>query len=104
MAGIGDGLAAAVGTLTSGFGANTGQDAAGEEFGLEYQDAAKSALKAAAAGINACRRVGFKVQVSASNYSKADAASTLGGGAAVLPTPTQPGEFAAPGAPWTLGP
>jgi hypothetical protein len=100
----GDGLAAAVGALASGFGANTGQDAAGEVFGLAYQDAAESVLKAAAAGINACRTTGYLVQASASNYSKAEAASTLGGGADVLPTPTRPGEFAAPGAPWTLGP
>lgn len=101
---VGDGLTAAVGALTSGFGANTGQDAAGEVFGLKYQDAAESALKAAAAGINACRRIGFLVEVSASNYSKAEAASMVGGGADVLPTPMQPGEFPAPGAPWTLGP
>jgi hypothetical protein len=100
----GDAVAAAMGTLTSGFGANTGQDAAGEVFGLAYQDTAESVLKAAAAGVNACRSTGFRVQVSASNYSKAEAASTLGGGATVLPTPTRPGEFAAPGAPWTLGP
>jgi hypothetical protein len=100
----GDGVATALGALTSGFGANTGQDAAGEVFGLAYQDAAESVLKAAAAGINACRHTGFLVQVSASNYSKAEAASTLGGGVDVLATPTQPGEFAAPGAPRTLGP
>jgi hypothetical protein len=100
----GEGLTAAVGALTAGFGANTSQDAAGEVFGLHYQDAAESVLKAAAAAVNACRSTGFKVQMSASNYSRAEAASTLGGGAEVLPTPTQPGEFAAPGAPWTLGP
>jgi hypothetical protein len=101
---VGEGLAAAVGALTAGFGANTGQDAAGEVFGLNYQTAAESTLKAAAAGINACRRLGFKVQITASNYSKAEAASTLGGGVSVLPTPTEPAEFAPPGAPWTLGP
>ncbi|MDI3313434.1 MAG: hypothetical protein QJR12_03835 [Mycobacterium sp.] len=101
---VGEGLVAAVGALTGGFGANTGQDAAGEVFGLQYQDAAESVLTAAAAAVNACRGTGFKVQVSASNYSRAEAASTLGGGAQVLVTPTAPGEFAAPGAPWTLGP
>lgn len=100
----GDGVAAATGALTSGFGANTGQDAAGEAFGLAYQDTAKSVLKAAATGINACRITGFKVEAGASNYSRAEAASTLGGGGAVLPTPTPPGNFDAPGAPWTLGP
>jgi hypothetical protein len=101
---VGDGLAAAVGALTAGYGANTGQDAAGEVFGLNYQDAAESTLKAVAAAVNACRSVGFKVQVGASNYSKAEAASTLGGGADVLPPPAQPADFAASGAPGTLGP
>ncbi|WP_275952242.1 ADP-ribosyltransferase [Mycobacterium heckeshornense] len=101
---VGEGLAAAVGALTTGYGANTGQDAAGEVFGLEYQSAAESTLQAAAAAINACRTVGFKVRLGASNYSKAEAASTLGGGADVLPPPAQPSEFAAPGAPGTLGP
>lgn len=104
VAAVGDGVAAAVGMLAAGYEADTGQDAAGEMFGLAYQDAGESALKAAAAGINACRRIGFKVQVSASNYSRAEAASTLGGGGEVLPTPVQPGAFAAPGAPRTSGP
>ncbi|MGO9504261.1 MAG: hypothetical protein ACLPUO_22395 [Streptosporangiaceae bacterium] len=100
----GDGVAAATGTLTSGFGANIGQDAAGEAFALAYQDSAGSVLKAVAAGINDCRTIGFKLEVGASNYSRAEASSTLGGGGSVLPTPTPPGKFDAPGAPWTLGP
>lgn len=100
----GDGVAAATGTLTSGFGANTGQDAAGEAFALAYQDSAGSVLKAVAAGINACRTIGLKLEVGASNYSRAEASSTFGGGGSVLPTPTPPGKFDAPGAPWTLGP
>ncbi|MFZ0226768.1 MAG: hypothetical protein WAL41_07465, partial [Mycobacterium sp.] len=83
----GDGVAAATGTLTSGFGANTGQDAAGEAFALAYQDSAGSVLKAVAAGINACRTIGFKLEVGASNYSRAEASSTFGGGGSVLPTP-----------------
>ena len=101
---VGDSVAAALGALTFGFGANTGQDHAGEVFGLAYQDAAESLLKSVAAGINACRTNGFKVQIGASNYSRAEAASILGGGGAVLPTPPEPGKFDAPGAPWTLGP
>lgn len=104
VAAVGSVLGASVGALTAGYGANTGQDAAGEVFGLAYQDAAESLLKAAAAGINACGRVGFRVQVSASNYSRAEAASTLGGGGATLPTPAEPEGFSAPGAPGTLGP
>ncbi len=99
-----DGVAAATSALTSGFGANTGQDAAGEAFALAYQNSAGSVLKAVAAGISACRTIGFKLEVGASNYSRAEASSTLGGGGAVLPTPTPPGKFDAPGAPWTLGP
>jgi len=100
----GDAVAAATSALSSGFGANTGQDAAGEAFALSYQDSAESLLKAVAAGINAYRTVGFKLELGASNYSRAEASSTLGGGGAVLPTPTAPGTFNAPGAPWTLGP
>jgi hypothetical protein len=90
--------------LTSGAGANLGQDSAGEAFALSYQDGAKSVLKAVAAGINACHTVGFKIELGASNYSRAEASSTLGGGSATLPAPMPPGNFDAPGAPWTLGP
>jgi hypothetical protein len=100
----GDGVAAATGTLTSGAGANLGQDSAGEAFALSYQDSAKSVLKAVAAGINACHTIGFKIELGASNYSRAEASSTLGGRGAPLPAPTPPGNFDAPGAPWTLGP
>jgi hypothetical protein len=100
----GDGIAAALGALTFGLGANTGQDHAGEVFGLAYQDAAEAVLKSVAAGINACRSNGFKLQLGASNYSNAEAASTPGGGGAVLPSPPEPGKFDAPGPPWTLGP
>ena len=100
----GDGVAAALGSLTAGFAANTGQDAAGEVFGLAYQDAAESLLKGAAAGINALRYNGAKIQLCASNYSKAEAASTLGGGAGVLPAPSEPVKITAPGPPGTLGP
>jgi hypothetical protein len=101
----GDDVAAALGALTAGFAANTGQDSAGEVFGLAYQDAAESLLKAAAAGINALRYNGAKIQLCASNYSKAEAASTLGGGnGGVLPAPSEPAKITPPGAPGTLGP
>ncbi len=103
VAAAGDALAAALSSLTTGFSANTGQDAAGEVFGLAYQDAAESLVKAAGAGINALRHNGAKIQLSASNYSAAEAASTLGGGAGVLPAPSEPAQFTAPGAPGTLG-
>ena len=101
----GDDVAAALGALTAGFSANTGQDAAGEVFGLAYQDAAESLLKAAAAGINALRYNGVKIQLCASNYSKAEAFSTIGGGGGgVLPAPSEPAKITAPGPPGTLGP
>jgi hypothetical protein len=100
----GDGLDAAMTVLTAGFGANTGLDVAGEVFGLSYQSTAESLLKAAAAVINACRRNGVMVQVDASNWSKAEAASTLGGGASVLQAPAEPAKIDAPGPPGTLGP
>ncbi|WP_239657297.1 hypothetical protein [Mycobacterium riyadhense] len=83
----GDGVAAALAVLTAGFGANTGLDAAGAVFGLAYQDAAESLMKAAAAAINACRFNGAKIQLCASNYSVAEAASMLGGGTGVLRPP-----------------
>ncbi|HSS23219.1 MAG TPA: hypothetical protein VLL82_02145, partial [Mycobacterium sp.] len=100
----GDGLAAALTVLTAGFGANTGLDAAGTVFGLAYQSAAEKLLTTAAAAINACRYNGALIQLSASNYSKAEAASTLGGGASVLQPPGEPVKIAAPGPPGTLGP
>lgn len=101
---IGDDLAAALGVLTGGFSANTGQDAAGEVFGLAYQDAAEALLKAAAGAINALRFNGAKIQICAANYSKAEAASTLGGGGGELPAPGEPVKIVAPGPPGTLGP
>jgi hypothetical protein len=100
----GDGLNAALVVLTAGFGANTGLDAAGMVFGLAYQAAAESLLRAATAAINACRYNGAKIQLGASNYSKAEAASTLSGGASVLQPPGDPVKTAAPGPPGTLGP
>lgn len=101
---IGDGLAASLTILTAGFSAHTGIDLAGEMFGLAYQDAAKSLLKAAAAAVNACRKTGAIIQQGAANYSNVDAASTLGGGGGVLQPPSPPAELAAPGPPGTMGP
>ena len=100
----GDGVAANLTVLVAGFAANTGLDMAGGMFGLAYQDAAESLLKAATAAINACGHSGALIQVGASNYSRAEAASTLGGGAGVLHPPAEPATIAAPGPPGTLGP
>lgn len=104
MIAAGDGLAHVLAVLTAGFGANTGQDMAGLLFGLKYQDARKSLLQAAAAAIDACRFGGTKIQLSASNYSKAEAASTLGGGRHVLSPPNQPQRFTASDATRASGP
>jgi hypothetical protein len=104
VAAAGGGLAANLTVLAAGFSAHTGVDRAGEVFGLGYQDAAKSLLKAAAAAVNACLKCGALIQQGASNYSKAEVASTLGGAGGVLEAPSLPAEFAAPGPPGTMGP
>ncbi|WP_244897605.1 TNT domain-containing protein [Mycobacterium alsense] len=72
-------------------------------FGLAYQDAAGSLLKAVAAAINACRQSGALIQQGAANYSRAEAASTLGGGGDALRAPPAPVKITAPGAPGTWG-
>ncbi|OBG62192.1 MULTISPECIES: hypothetical protein [unclassified Mycobacterium] len=100
---VGEGLAAALGPLTAGFGINSGQDAAGLMFGLGYRNAAQSLLNGAAAGIFACRYLGAKVQLCASNYSRAEAASNVRGSGHMLPTPAQPQDFPPPGRPGTVG-
>lgn len=103
VAAIGDSLAANLTILTAGFSAHTGVDRAGEVFGLGYQDSAESMLKAAAGVVNACRKCGALIQQGASNYSAAEAASTLGGGSGALPAPSAPADLAAPGPPGTWG-
>src|SRR6202012_3383219 len=80
-----------------------GLDAAGEGFGLASQDAAEQLLKGVAAAINACRQSGALIQQGAANYSKAEAASTLGGGAGVLQAPPETVKISAPGPPGTWG-
>lgn len=99
----GDGLAANLTVLTTGFAAHTGLDAAGAVFGLGYQDAGESVLKAAAAAINACRQTGALIQQGAANYSQAEAASTLGGGAGALQAPPAQPKVSPPGPPGTWG-
>lgn len=100
----GDGLATALTMLTAGFGANTGHDAAGTVFGLAYQSAADSLVTSATAAINATRYNGARIQLSASNYAQAEAASTLGGQSSALQPPGEPVHIAPPGPPGTLGP
>lgn len=100
----GEGLSAAMTVLAAGFSAHTGSDIAGEVFGLAYQSAAESLLKLATAAVNACQQDGALIQQGASNYSVAEAASNLGGGANVLQPPAAPAKVATPGPPGTLGP
>ncbi len=99
----GDGLAANLTVLTAGFAAHTGLDAAGAVFGLGYQDAGEGVLQAAAAAVNACRQSGALIQQGAANYSRAEAASTLGGGASALQAPPAQDKMSAPGPPGTWG-
>lgn len=106
IGGDGESAAGAVHTLSSalsGAGAQFGHDPAGLLFATSYTQSGKALLDAAASGVNACRRVGFGVQMSASNYAHANAASTVGGGEPPVPAPTDPGAFQAPGMPPPLG-
>jgi len=86
-------VATATQTLSSalsGAGALFGHDSAGLVFGQGYTHSGQALLDAAESAVNACRRVGFGVQMSASNYGKANAASTVGGGESPVPVPTEP--------------
>lgn len=102
---VGEEIAAAVNALAAGLagGAPTGLDDAGMAFGISYQKSAQALLDAAEAAVNAGRGIGFGVQMSATNYSRADAGSTIGGGASPLTAPAAPGEFSAPACPPSLG-
>jgi len=105
VSGVGDEFAKAVGTLSAslGGGAPSGLDAAGLSFGMGYQKAAQELLDAAGEFVDAARNVGFGISQSASNYSHADAASTVGGGGTPLAAPEKPAKFDAPSCPPSLG-
>jgi hypothetical protein len=102
---VGEEIAAAVNALAAGLagGAPTGLDDAGVAFGISYQKSAQALLDAAEEAVKAGRGIGFGVQMSATNYSRADAGSTVGGGASPLTAPTAPGDFSAPACPPSLG-
>ncbi|WP_431238337.1 hypothetical protein ACQ86B_28020 [Mycolicibacterium aichiense] len=104
VAAVGDSLSAAVATLTGSFSANTGQDASGVMFGRQYENTARDLLKAVAAGVNACKKTGYGIQVSAVNYSRAEAQSDISGRAQPLPSPPCPAPVAAAGPPSAQGP
>ncbi|TGD86872.1 hypothetical protein BayCH28_16730 [Mycolicibacterium sp. CH28] len=86
-----------MGALAAAYDANTGQDAAGTAFGFAYQDSAKALVDGVAKGVNALRHIGYLIQGSATNYSRAEAAADIGGGASPLAAPVAPGQYAAPG-------
>ena len=52
-------------SLTGAIDANTGYDAAGVAFGRQYVSAAGELLMAITSGANACRNVGYGIQLSA---------------------------------------
>ncbi|WP_240163152.1 hypothetical protein [Mycolicibacterium sphagni] len=104
MAAVGGGVSAAMSTLTGAFNANTGRDAAGVMFGRQYENTARDLLKAVTAGINACRKTGYGIQVSAVNYSRAEAQSDISGRSQPLPSPPCPAAVSPPGAPSAQGP
>ncbi len=66
-------------------------------FGFAYQDSAKALVDGVAKGVNALRRIGYLIEGSATNYSRAEAAADIGGGAAPLPAPVAPGQYVGPG-------
>ena len=105
ISGVGDELAAALSALAASLpnGAMAGHDRAGLVFGNVYRQAAQELMGAGADAVNGGRQVGFGVQVSATNYSRADASSTIGGGATPLTAPTAPGKFDAPSVPSPFG-
>lgn len=96
VAALSDGLTAALGALTGSYNADTGQDAAGTAFGFAYQDSAGALVEAVAKGVNALRHIGYLIQGSATNYSRAEAAADIGGRASALPAPVAPPQFSAP--------
>lgn len=104
VAAVGEALNTAVSTLTGAFNANTGQDASGVTFGRQYESTARDLLKAVAAGINACRKTGYGIQISAANYSRAEAQSDISGRSQPLPSPPCPAPVSPSGAPSTEGP
>lgn len=106
VSGDGDSIAAAVGNLSSalsGAGALFGHDPAGLVFGQGYTTSGKALLDAVTSAVSACRNVGAGVQMSAFNYRKANARSTVGGGESPAPAPINPAKFSAPSMPPPLG-
>ncbi|MDT5011729.1 MAG: hypothetical protein QOH57_3346, partial [Mycobacterium sp.] len=80
-------VAALSGALTASAGM-CGNDPAGIVHGRQYDTSAKSLVEAMVELTNGANRIGDGIRMSASNYSKAEVASNVGGAAASpLPTP-----------------
>ncbi len=103
VAAAGDGLASSLATLTGAINANTGYDAAGVVFGRQYVSAAGELLKAITSGANACRSIGYGIQMSAVTYSRAEAASDISRRSQALPTAPCPAPLTAPSSPSSGG-
>jgi hypothetical protein len=103
----GDALAAAVQALESALsssGQMCGDDPAGKAFALSYRQGGQALFSAAEAAVNACRKIGYGIEVSASNYAHGEAASTVGGAEPSVPPPGEPPKFSGPTMPNPFGP
>ncbi|BBZ10139.1 WXG100-like domain-containing protein [Mycobacterium branderi] len=103
----GDALAAAVQALESALsssGQMCGDDPAGKAFALSYRQGGQALFSAAEAAVNACRKIGYGIEVSASNYAHSEAASTVGGAEPSVPPPGEPPKFSGPTMPNPFGP
>lgn len=104
LSGEGDKLAAALSALLGGIsGAMVGHDGAAVEFGEEYVGSGQKELKAAAAAVNACRRMGYGIGMSAHNYALSNAMSTPGGGTPSVGLPAEAPTASAPTMPRPFG-
>ena len=102
-----DALASAVQALETALSASgqmCGNDAAGKAFALSYRLGGQALFSAAEAAVNACRNVGYGIEVSASNYAQSEAASRIGGGEPSVQPPSQPSKFSGPTMPNPFGP
>ncbi|KAB7754249.1 TNT domain-containing protein [Mycolicibacterium mucogenicum] len=99
-------VTSAISTLTaalSGHESGFGHDAAAFVFARSYTNAANALLHTAGSAVNASRRTGQGIQMSAYNYGTANAHSTVGGGESPVSRPGDPGKFSAPAVPSVFG-
>ena len=73
-------------------------------FDVRYlADLAGELLKAVSSGVNACRNIGYGVQITATNYSRAEANSDISGRSQPMSPPPCPAPVSAPGSPSATG-